>query len=500
MDKRPPRLPPRVSATPRASATPRVRTQPEPGTNSSVATIGEDHSLSAEGPGATADESGANADTSVSRRSHLRLVDSPDAVDLADSPQEGAEESVQEPLSGVEWKRQRAERWAQRIRSFWGNLENANPYTTFWLILGSTLALSVIGLTMVLSSTSAAAAGESFAVVSRQAAWALLGLVLMSAIIFMPRRVMTFFGWALMIFSVVLLALTVFTPLGMNINGSTNWIAIGPFQGQPSEFAKLGLVIWGAAVLAKKGPLVTQFTHWVVPFVLPGALTILTLVLVGGDLGTGIVIVLIVGAMLYVAGVSMRYFLAAATVAVMAITLLMILTPYRMQRVNSWLGLNCDAPSEPCHQTEQGYYALSSGGFWGVGLGQSRQRWGYIPEIQNDFIFTVLGEELGLLGTLLVLSIFALLAIGIFRVAFSATDMFTRLVCLGVAVWLIGQAFINIGMVTGVIPVVGVPLPFISAGGSAMTVCLMAIGVILNLARSQRRHMQRAATGVHRVR
>lgn len=429
-------------------------------------------------------------------REHLRLVDDhpqdysdPDAAEQSHG---SAAASSSDGSAGRAWREQRASARADRIRRFWDIFEGGNPYTNYWLVLGATIALAAIGLTMVLSSTAVDSGQQAFTTVSRQAMWAGVGVVGMLVMAVIPTRWMSWIGWAMMIVSCVLLALVAFSPLGQTGGGSTNWLRIGSIQGQPSELAKLALVLWGAAVLSRKGKLVQQFTtHWVMPFVAPGALSVLVLVLAGGDLGTSIVIVLIVGTLLFAAGVGIRWFALAATLAAAAVALLMWITPYRMMRVYAWLGMNCDDPTQPCYQTEQGLFALASGGFWGVGLGQSRQKWDYIPEVHNDFIFTIIGEELGLLGALTVLGLFAVLVVGIFRVANGVTTddhqgRFVKLVCIGVIAWLVGQAFINIAMVTGLIPVVGVPLPFISYGGSALTCALLAIGVILNFARRQR--------------
>lgn len=400
--------------------------------------------------------------------------------------------------AGRQWRVQRAERRAQRMRNLWEFFEGGNPYTNYWLVLGATLALSAIGLTMVLSSTSVAADGSAYTTATRQAVWAAIGLAGMIVMTYLPTRWLGTIGWVLMVIAGILLLLVAFTPLGHTAGGSTNWIAIGSVRGQPSELAKLALVLWGASVLARKGRLITHFTHWMMPFVAPGALAVLVLVLAGGDLGTSIVIILIVGAMLFAAGIAMRYFIVAAALATVAVGLLMWMTPYRMMRVYAWMRMNCDLPQEPCYQTEQGLYALASGGFWGMGLGQSRQKWSYIPEVENDFIFTIIGEELGLLGTLLVLGLFAVLVVGIFRISSASSERFVKLVCFGVIAWLVGQAFINIAMVTDLIPVVGVPLPFISYGGSALTCALVAIGVILNFARRQRIDAAQPPTGPHR--
>lgn len=424
--------------------------------------------------------------TPEERRRNLRLV--------GDSDEQPPEEPPNDGSLGRKWREERQARRSTRVTRLWGFLEGGNPYTNYWLILGSTLALTAIGLTMVLSSSSVHAFGESgsaFTLFIRQGIWAAIGVVGLFLVSRVPTRLLAPMGWVLMIVSSVLLALVAFTPLGVEGGGSTNWIRLGPVQGQPSEIAKLALVLWGSAVLARKGRLVHQLSHWMMPFVVPGSFFVLLLVLLGGDLGTSLIILVLVGTLLFTAGVALRYFLISAGAAAVAVALLMWMTPYRMMRVYAWLGMNCDHPTEPCHQTEQGFYALASGGFWGVGLGQSRQKWAYIPEVENDFIFTIIGEELGLLGTLLVLALFAVLTLGIFRVAAATTDRFTRLVCMGTASWLVGQSFINIGMVTGLLPVVGVPLPFISYGGSALTCALVAVGVILNFARRQRLDAQR---------
>lgn len=453
MDRRPPHLPPSESGTP---------------------VLGQ---ASPEGP------------SPEERRRSIRLVE--------DDTPKAESKPLSDGSAGRSWREQREGRRTDRIRRFWDFTEGGNPHTNYWLVLGGTLALTAIGLTMVLSSSSVDSFGTSggaFTLFLRQASWAMIGLIGMLVVSRIPMRWMSGIGWVLMIASGILLALVAFTPLGHEVNGSRNWIQLGPINGQPSELAKLGLVLWGSTVLARKGRLVHQFLHWMTPFVMPGALFVLLMVLIGGDLGTSLIILLMVGILLFTAGIGMRYFMAAAGLAVIAVVALMWLTPYRMLRVYAWLGTNCDEVSDPCMQTQHGFYALASGGFWGVGLGQSRQKWSYIPEVENDFIFTIIGEELGLLGTLLVLGLFALLTLGIFRIAAATEDRFARFACMGIAAWLVGQSFINIAMVTGIIPVVGVPLPFISYGGSALTCALLGVGVVLNFANAQRRRARTAPT------
>jgi cell division protein FtsW len=152
-------------------------------------------------------------------------------------------------------------------------------------------------------------------------------------------------------------------------------------------------------------------------------------------------------------------------------------------RISAWLGLNCDDGADLCLQSDNGLFAMASGGWFGVGIGQSRQKWNWIPEAHNDFIFAIIGEEFGLIGTLVVVLLFGILAVATIRVALRYTDPFVRILMGSILVWLIGQAFVNIGMVTGLLPVIGVPLPFISYGGSALTFTLAAVGVLLSFAR-----------------
>lgn len=212
----------------------------------------------------------------------------------------------------------------------------------------------------------------------------------------------------------------------------------------------------------------------------------------GNDLGTALIVVCVLAAMLYVAGTNRILFVAAAGLAIIATLGLTLFASHRMVRVQAWLG-NCDHPTDPCFQPENGLYALASGGWWGVGLGQSRQKWSYVPEAQNDFIFTILGEELGLLGTLLVVLLFTALAAGMYRVAVGSDSVFVRITTFGILAWFVGQAFLNIAMVSGVLPVVGVPLPFISYGGSALTQSLIAVGIVLAFARDERKVARRDA-------
>lgn len=363
------------------------------------------------------------------------------------------------------------------------------------VIGGATLMLTVIGLVMVLSSSSVEGIGSadgSYGLFWRQLFWAAGGLVGLLGAAFLPVRAIRALAWPAVGIAVVLLALVAFTPLGVEVGGNRNWLRVGPLQAQPAEAAKLALALWGGAVLERKGRLLGQVKHDVVPVIFPVGLIVLGLIMAGNDLGTALIVVCVLAAMLYVAGTNRILFVAAAGLAIIATLGLTLFASHRMVRVQAWLG-NCDHPTDPCFQPENGLYALTSGGWWGVGLGQSRQKWSYVPEAQNDFIFTILGEELGLLGTLLVVLLFTALAAGMYRVAVGSDSVFVRITTFGILAWFVGQAFLNIAMVSGVLPVVGVPLPFISYGGSALTLSLIAVGIVLAFARDERKVARRDA-------
>ncbi|WGH86917.1 putative lipid II flippase FtsW [Auritidibacter ignavus] len=368
----------------------------------------------------------------------------------------------------------------------WRWLEGSSPKTSYWLILGSTLALSALGVLMVLSASSVENIGTvgSYDSLLSHGVYALAGVILMVVVARLKPETLRRLAWGIVLASILLLVL-VFTPLGHEVNGNRNWLRIGGFSFQPAEAAKLGLALWGGHVLALKGRYATHPLHLVLPVVPVGGMIIL-LVLVGRDLGTGLVLLLVLAVLLFMAGIKFRWLALAGIIGLIGVAVVTMQSDNRMLRIGAWFG-NCDHPSDPCYQSDHGFYALASGGWWGVGLGQSRQKWSYIPEAENDFIFTILGEELGLLGALATLALFIVLAIGMFRVAIRTQHAFVRITTGAIIAWLIGQAFLNIAMVTGLLPVIGVPLPFISRGGSAMMMAMLAVGVVLSFTRQERR-------------
>lgn len=373
-------------------------------------------------------------------------------------------------------------RW-RRLRGRINHLAG-RPSASYYWVIGTTIALTIIGRMTVLSASTAETISQGkdpYDVFLKESGFAVGGIALMFVLSFVPARLYKKMAWPLYILAVLLLGL-IFTPLGIDINGNTNWLALGPVTFQPSEAAKLSLAVWMGAMLAAKGSLVRQFMHVMIPVGLGGAV-ILGLILGGKDMGTAIIVGMMILAGLTFAGVKKRILILALAVAGVAAAALSLFSDNRTARFASWLG-DCSEPGA-CDQSMNGLYALASGGWFGVGLGQSRQKWNWIPEAHNDFIFAIIGEEFGLLGTIVILALYGALAFAIFRVITLRNDPFARIVCGMIMMWIIGQAAVNIGAVTGLLPVIGVPLPLISYGGTALVMVLAAIGVVLSFARQQ---------------
>lgn len=358
---------------------------------------------------------------------------------------------------------------------------------SYYLVGGATLLLLAIGVVMVLSASSITSIGETgnpYGYFLDQAKFALIGLPLMFAASRVPVAWYRRLAWPGLILGMGLQAL-IFTPLARGEKGNTNWIFI-PGVGQtiqPSEFLKLALALWLGLVLARKIALLHRWQHVLIPgLVVSGAA--LGLVLAGHDLGTVLVMAAVVAGALFVAGVPLRWFGIAGVLGAGAAAFLVVTSENRMQRIMAVFGSECDT-SAACYQTQHGLWGLGTGGISGVGLGASREKWSYLPEAHNDYIFAILGEELGLLGTLLVLGLFGALAFGLMRIVRRHQDPFVTIATGGIAAWILGQALINIGVVIGLLPVIGVPLPLVSAGGSALIATLLAMGVVLSFARTE---------------
>jgi cell division protein FtsW len=376
------------------------------------------------------------------------------------------------------------------------------PLASYYLLLSSSGLLLVIGLVMVFSATSVqsyANAGNAFASVSKQAVFSLVGLFAFWVFQRLPARTYRALGLPLLIASVILLVvLDLLATLAAHhhavpgpIHADTAqalWLYVGPLQLQPSELAKLALALWGAGVLVAKGRAIGRWKDLAVPlFPVAGLL----LVLVGyNDFGTMVCLLLLFLGLLWAAGVRMRVFATMGAVA-MAGLLVLIKMPgkhYRVERLTSFLDSGSCSQQQlqkECYQAVHGMYAIANGGWFGVGLGQGRLKWGYLPNGHNDFIFAVIAEELGVVGCFVVLGLFAVLTYTGLRIARRVDDPFRRLVAAGITTWLVGQAVINVSGVTGLLPITGLPLPFISDGGSALVVTLAAIGLLASFARAE---------------
>jgi len=357
----------------------------------------------------------------------------------------------------------------------------------FFLLLGTTVFLVIFGLVMVLSSSSIESHlsnGSFFGEFLRQALWAILGIPLMLIVSRVPS---TFWKkWAWLGLGVGMIGqILVFTPLGYGYGGNRNWLDFGVFQAQPSELVKVALIIWIAFLLTSKRGLLHDWKHVLLP-IGPIAGLAIGLVLLGQDLGTAVIMLAIVFGALYYAGVRMRHLVIAfSAIAVIGVAFAFTGSS-RTKRINAWMYGCTPADYEYfCWQPTHGTWALASGGVFGVGLGNSKAKWSWLPEAQNDYIFAIIGEELGLIGAVVVLLLFVVLAFAFIRILRANKDPFARIVTAGVMTWIIGQALVNIAVVLQVLPVLGVPLPLISAGGSALISTLIAIGVVLSFARNR---------------
>ncbi|GAA2888623.1 putative lipid II flippase FtsW [Microbacterium esteraromaticum] len=355
------------------------------------------------------------------------------------------------------------------------------PTTEFVLIASTALVLTVFGWVMVLSATSAKPDPWDGAI--KQGIFALIGIPLMLLISRLPVKFLGRIAWPALIGATVL-QLLVFVPgLRVSSYGNTNWIRIAGFQLQPSEFLKLTLALWIAYVLLRKRARLGIWHHVFIPVVPVSALVIGT-VIGAKDLGTAMVLVLIMLGCLFFSGVKLRLFILPMILGVIAVAFYAASSDNRMGRILSALNPEACDNSGPCYQAVHGIWGMANGGIFGVGLGNSQEKYGWLPAAENDYIFAIVGEELGLIGCVLVLALFAVLAIGVFRIVRRSDDPFVRVAAGGIGVWILGQALINIGVVLRVFPVMGVPLPFMSQGGTALISVLAACGVLLAFART----------------
>lgn len=372
--------------------------------------------------------------------------------------------------------------WSASVRSALDR-----PLTSYQLVLGVSGLLLALGLIMVLSASSVLsykAYGSSYFIFTKQAVWVCCGLPLAWLVARLPMRMVRWTAYPALLLSLVLITMTYVPGLGVEVNGNQNWLAFGgPFTIQPSEFAKLAIILWVADLYARKDRLLDQPKHLLIPM-LPVTLLVALMVVGQHDLGTALVVFAIILGLLWVAGAPIKLFGAAFLAVVCVVAFFAARDEVRVQRLTGYLDPFADI-RDGGWQAAHGLMGLASGQFWGVGLGASRQKWGTLPEAHTDFIFAVIGEELGLFGTLGVLVLFALLAYAGLRIAQRASDPFARYAAAGITVWLMAQTLINVGMVLGVLPVIGIPLPLISYGGSALLPTLVALGLLVNFAKAE---------------
>ncbi|MFB9429241.1 putative lipid II flippase FtsW [Streptoalloteichus tenebrarius] len=360
----------------------------------------------------------------------------------------------------------------------------ARPLTSFHLVLAVFGLLTALGLVMVYSASSIeslANGGTTYVVFQKQLIYCGVGLVLFWVALRVPPRVMRRLAPLAMLAGVVLLVLVLF--VGKDINGTRSWFKIGPLSFQPVEFAKVAFVMWGAHILVIKRALLDQYRHLLVPL-LPAALLMFALVMMQPDLGGTIALGVIPLALLWFAGAPLRLFAVMSLGAVSGALILGMTADYRMDRITAFLHPEAD-PEGKGFQARQALYALGEGGFFGKGLGRASSKWDYLPNVHNDFIFAIIGEELGFVGCMVVLGLFATLAYVGLRIAARNTDPWIRLVAATVTVWLVSQAAFNIGYVVGLLPVTGLTLPLISSGGTSVVTTMLVFGMLANFARHE---------------
>ncbi|HXJ64807.1 MAG TPA: putative lipid II flippase FtsW [Actinomycetota bacterium] len=356
---------------------------------------------------------------------------------------------------------------------------------TVALLLVSAFLLTGIGLVMVLSAssvTSFQASGDSFLYLKRQAVYAAIGVVALFVTFRVSYRRWERLAVPLLLVSVALLGLALHPSIGSEAGGSSRWIQMGPVTIQPSELTKLAMVVFAAMILTRKWRRLDEPLHLAIPLA-PVVLVVCGLIILQRDLGTTTIIALSTMVLVFACGARMRYLLLTGIAALGAGWFLIMGEAYRRDRFLSFLHPWQDR-SNTGYQLIQSLLGLGSGGMFGVGLGASRAKWSYIPNAHTDFIFSILGEELGLLGELVVLGLFVTLIYSGFRIASRVNDTFGRLLATGIVAWLAVQTLINLGAVTGILPVTGVPLPFVSFGGSSLIVTLAAVGILANVGRT----------------
>ena len=368
------------------------------------------------------------------------------------------------------------------------------PESSYYLILGSVAALTGLGLTMVLSASAVRAlheSGNSFAIVGKQLFFLALSVPAAYAAMKLRPSLWGRLSNLALLLSFGFLLLPFLPGLGKTVNGNTNWITFAGFTLQPSEFAKFGLIIWCAAKLStydknfrSDGSESNQRSIKFFWYLMPGFIAMELLILKGHDVGTAVIMAMIFAGILFIAGLPYRLMAISSGAALAVLAALVVSSSNRRSRFAALLNPFAEqyykgAGWQPAHSL----MGLASGGLLGIGIGASKQKWGGLAEAHTDFIFSVIGEELGLIGTLIVVVLFALLLISIFKIALGAPTAFERYATAGIGCWISMQVAVNMGSVLSLIPVAGVTLPLVSYGGSSLLSVYIAIGFVLGVAR-----------------
>ncbi len=364
----------------------------------------------------------------------------------------------------------------------------SNLYT--WLV-GLIAALNLVGLMMVLTASSVSAFdtyGSSWHIARLQFLWVMAGAVICFGVSRVDYRRWRKLAVPMLVVCVSLLVLVLVPGVGVKVNGARRWFALGPLHLQPSELAKIALVLFLANLLDRR---VRRMDDWRVTVrpTLAVFSVIAVLLMLEPNLGTTLVMGIVVLAMLFAAGAPVRPLAIVAISGGAVASLLAVAAPYRMARVMAFLDPWATYETSG-YQNIQSLVGVASGGLTGAGIGGSRAKWGFLPEAHTDFIFAVIGEEFGLIGALVVVGLFAALCIVGVRIVILAPDRFGSLVAAGITVWFGAQAFVNIGAVLGMLPITGLPLPFVSYGGTALVVSMASAGILLNVARQAQAPVQ----------
>ncbi len=342
--------------------------------------------------------------------------------------------------------------------------------------------LLVVGIGSILSASSVVGlqeTGDGLYYFKRQIVWLGIGLAGLVLASFTPLRWWRRMAFPLFVTTVLLLVLVLL--VGVRSNGATRWLQAGPITIQPSEIAKLTTVLFLATLVSRHETAMNRVRDFFWPVV--GSVGIVaSLVIVQPDMGTTLLVGAGSFAVLVASAAPFLYVIGSALLGGGAALLAAAASPYRWARITAYLDLQSD-PLGSSYQAVQSLVALGTGGLWGVGLGASRARWSFLPNAHTDFVFSILGEETGLVGSLTVVALFLAFTLAGVAIAFRATDRFGRLLAIGVTTWIAAQAIVNIGGVTGILPITGVPLPFVSFGGTALVMTLVGVGVLVSVAR-----------------